>query len=106
MRSRFAPFRDGDADQAHEGAGDVVAVGTEAVEDHAPGEGAGDEDAAVGGEDATEVGVGLQGGDEAVQAEGDNAGTDPDPAAVFAYSLPDQPGSADLGDGCRDEQGD
>ena len=41
---------------------------------------AGNEHAAVGGQDPAEVRVGLQGGDEAVEAEGDDAGADPDPA--------------------------
>ena len=55
---------DGHADQAHEGAEDVVAVGTEAVEGHAPHEGASDEESAVGGEDTAEVRGGMTGGDE------------------------------------------
>ena len=67
-------------EEADGGAGEVVAVGFELVDDHAPGEGAGDEDAAVGGEDAPEVGVGLEGGDEAVGAEGDDPRPDPDQA--------------------------
>jgi len=61
---------DGDAEEADGGADDVVAVGFEAVEDHAPGEAAGDEDSSVGGEDASEVWAGLEGGEEAVEAEG------------------------------------
>ena len=76
LRSRRV-HDDGHSDQAEERSGDVPAVGAEAVGDHAPGEGAGDEDAAVGGEDAAEVRIGLQGGDEAVEAEGDDAGADP-----------------------------
>ncbi len=39
------------------------------VNEHAPDEGAGDEDASVGGEDPPEVRVGLQGGLQPVQAE-------------------------------------
>lgn len=45
----------------------------------------------------------LQGGDEAVSAEGENAGSDPDPPAVFADALPHQPGATDLGEGSKEE---
>src|SRR5205085_7468270 len=86
----------GHAGEADQGADDVPAVGAVAVGGHAPGEGAGDEHSAVGGEDAAELGVGLEGGDEAVGAEGDDSRADPDPAAVFPYALPDEPGAADL----------
>jgi hypothetical protein len=65
---------DGDADQADEGSGDVPSVWPESVEGHAPGEGSGDEDAAVGGEDPAEVCVGLQRRDEAVDTERDDLG--------------------------------
>ena len=44
----------------------------------------GDEDAAVRGEHATEVRVGLEGRDEAVGAERDDPRADPQPPAVFA----------------------
>jgi hypothetical protein len=57
---------DGHAGEADEGAGDVVAIGPKAVQDHAPGEGAGHEDAAIGGKDAAEVGVVLERSDEPV----------------------------------------
>ena len=66
-----------------EGADHVVAVRAEAVDDHPPGERARHEHAAVGREDPAEVRVGLQGGDEAVEAQRDHAGADPQPAAVF-----------------------
>ena len=89
---------DGDAAQADGGCDDVVSVGAELVDRDAPGEGAGDEDAAVGGQDPAEVRVGLAGGDETVGAEGGDAGADEQQAAVFADALPDQPGAADFGD--------
>jgi len=92
-----------DAEEADQGAGDVVTVGPVAVGDHAPGQGTGNEYATVGGEDATEVGVGLQGGDEAVEAEADDASSDPDPAVVLADALPHEPGTADLDQGGNDE---
>ena len=41
--------------------------------------------------------VRLQGCDEPVDIECDHAGADPDPAAMFAHSLPHKPGAADLG---------
>jgi hypothetical protein len=41
----------------------------------------------------------LEGGREAVDAEGEDAGADEDQAAVFADALPDQSGAADLGQG-------
>jgi hypothetical protein len=44
------------------------------------------------------VRVGLQGGDEAVDAERDDAGAHPDRAAVFTDALPDQPCATDFGD--------
>ena len=50
------------------------------------------------------MGVGLERGHEAVQAERDDAGADPDPALVLADALPDQPGATDLGDGGEAEQ--
>src|SRR6266480_2508170 len=90
---------DGDAGEADGGADQVVAVGSEPVDQDAPGEGAGDVDVAVGGQDPAEVGVGLEGGDEAVGAQGGDAGADEQQAAVFADALPDQPGAADLGEG-------
>src|SRR5689334_203547 len=65
---------DGYAEEADGGAGQVVAVGFEVVQEDGPGQGAGHEDAAVGGEDAAEVGVGLEGGDEAVGAQGNYSG--------------------------------
>ena len=55
--------------RADEGADDVVAVRTEAVEGHAPRERSGDEYAAVGGKDPSEVRVGLERGDELVEKE-------------------------------------
>src|SRR5258707_15664974 len=97
---------DGDADQADEGSGDVPSVWPESVEGHAPGEGSGDEDAAVGGKDPAEVCVGLQRRDEAVDAERDDAGDHPDPAAVFTHALPDQPRATDFSDPGQDEQQD
>lgn len=66
--------------EAHQGTGDVPAVGTVAVGDHAPGDRSGDEDPAIGGEDAAEVVVVLPGRHHAVEAEGDDSGADPDPA--------------------------
>jgi hypothetical protein len=43
--------------------------------------------------------VWLQGGDEPVEADGEDAGADPTDAAVFADALPDEPGATNLGDG-------
>jgi hypothetical protein len=60
---------DRDAHQADACADHVAAVGPEAVGDHSPREAASDEDAAIGGEDAAEVGVGLQRGDRPVGTE-------------------------------------
>lgn len=51
---------DGDADQADERTGDIPSVGPESIECHAPGEGSGDEDATVSGEDSAEVRVGFR----------------------------------------------
>jgi hypothetical protein len=48
----------------------------------------------------------LQGGDEPVDAERENAGADPEQAAVFPNALPDQPGAADLRQRGEDEQDD
>lgn len=78
--------------------------GTVAAEHHAPGDRAGHEDPTVGGRDAPEVSVGLEGGDEVVQAESDDTSADPWPASVFAGALPDQPGAADLAAGGADER--
>src|SRR5439155_6175595 len=82
---------DGDTDQADEDADAVPSVWPKSVEGHAPQEGSGDEDAAVGGEDAAEMCIGLQRGNETVGTERDDAGPHPDPAAVFTDALPDQP---------------
>src|SRR5690349_20802388 len=87
-----------DAQEADGCAGQVVAVGPELVDDDAPGQRAGDEDAAVSGEDPAEAGVGLEGGDKAVRAEGGDAGTDPEQAPMFADALPDEPSATDFGD--------
>src|SRR5664280_1716228 len=64
----------------------------------------GDEDAAVRGKDPPEVGVRLQGGDEPVQTESDDAGADPDQPAMLPDPLPDQPGATYLGNRGEDEQ--
>ena len=80
---------DGDADEAEQRSGDVVPVRSEAVQGHAPRERAGDKDPPVGGQDAPEIGVRLQGGYEPVQTECDDAGADPRPAAVLAHALDD-----------------
>jgi hypothetical protein len=90
---------DRDPGQADQGADDVVAVGPITIGDHAPSQRPGDEHPAVGGQNAPEVGVRLQGGDEPVRAKREHTGTDPDPPAVFAHALPDQPGAADLQQG-------
>jgi len=60
----------------------------EAVEDPSPQQRAGDEDAAVGGQDAAEVGVGLEGGDRAVAGERGTAGGGEEDAAPFLDGLP------------------
>src|SRR5699024_7356392 len=96
----------GDADEADQGAGDVPPVRSEAVEGHAPEEGPGDEDASVGGEDAAEVRVRLERRDDPVEPEGEDAGADPDPAAVLAEPLPDEPRPADLEQRREDEERD
>jgi len=47
----------------------------------------------------------LEGGDEPVSAEGEDAGADEGEAAVLADALPDQPRAADLGQrGQREQQ--
>ena len=84
----------------------VEAVGPEAVHDHPPGQRARDEHAPVRGEDAAEVGVGLQGRDEAVRTEGDHTGADPQQPALLAHALPHQPRPADLGERGEQEQRD
>src|SRR5690606_12254716 len=94
---------DGDPEETDEGSGNIPAVRAEPVERHTPQQRSGDEHSAVGGEDTAEVRIGLQGGDETVDAEGNDAGADPDPAPVLAHTLPHQPGTADLGDGSQDE---
>ena len=60
--------------------------------------GTGDEDAAVGSEDSPELGVWLQGGDESVNAERDDACSYEGDASVLAYSLPHEPRAADFCD--------
>jgi hypothetical protein len=67
--------------------------------------GPGHEDPAVRGEDAPEVVVRLAGGHHPVDAEGDDAEADPDPALVLADALPDQPDATGLEKGGDDEQG-
>jgi MFS family permease len=96
----------GDADKADDRTDDVVAVGSEAVEQDTPEQGAGDEHAAVGGQDAPEVRIRLQGRDEPVSPEREHPGADPEQAAVLADALPHQPGSTDLGEGGQHEQRD
>jgi hypothetical protein len=96
----------GHTHQTHDSTGDIPPVGTEAVDHHPPEQRAGHEDTAVRGQDAAEVRVRLQGGHEAVQAEADHPRADPDPAAVLADPLPDQPGAADLSQGGEYEQTD
>src|SRR3954447_9010908 len=50
--------------------------------------------------------IGLQGGDETVGGQREDAGPDEDDAAVLPYALPDQPGTADLGRRGEQKQGD
>lgn len=87
-------------------AADVVGVGPEAADDDSPGERAGDEDAAIGREDAAEVVVALGGGDEPVKSESDEAAGEISQTASFSGALPHKPGTADLGGASEDEQGD
>jgi hypothetical protein len=96
----------GHPDEARQGTGDVVPVGPEAVEGHAPQQRPGDEDATVGRQDPAEVRVGLQRGDEAVGAERNHPRADPQPPARLPDALPDQPRSPDLGDRGQHEQRD
>ena len=63
-----------------------------------------DEHAAVRGEDAAELGLGLEGRHDAVQAERHRAGGDEPPAPALPDALPHQPRPADLGDGREHEQ--
>ena len=95
---------DGDADETDQGAGDVVSVGSEPVDHDGPAERAGDEHAAVGGQDAAEVRLGLKGAGEAVGAEGDDAECGVPGGFVFADALSDEPGAADLGERGEGEQ--
>lgn len=95
---------DRDPGQADQRADHVEAVGAKPVGGHTPQQRPGHEHSAVGGQDAPEVRVRLQRGDEPVQAQGDDTGTDPRPPLVLAYALPYQPGPADLGDGGQGEQ--
>src|SRR5690606_21441487 len=97
---------DGDAGQAHQGADDVPPVRAESVHHHSPGQGPGDEHPAVRGQDAAEIGVGLQGGHEPVEAERDDPGPGPQQAALLADALPHQPGAPDLGESGQHEQED
>jgi hypothetical protein len=70
------------AQEAQGGAEQVEAVWTETIDEDAPGEGPGDEDAAVGGQDPPEVRVGLECRDEPVDAQRDDPGADEQQAAV------------------------
>lgn len=71
--------------QADDCTDDVVPGRSEAVEDDAPGERTGDKDAAVRGEDAAEVPVGLCRGDEPIGGQCQHA-TDRKPSGpVFAH---------------------
>ena len=58
----------GNAYQAGQGADHTPTVASQPVEGHAPRQRAGDEYAAVGGQDPAEMGIGLQGGDEPVHS--------------------------------------
>lgn len=92
------------SDEADQRTGDVESIGAETVHRYRPQQGSGDKDAAVRGEDATEVGIGLHRRDQSVEAERDHAEADPDPALVLANSLPHQPGSTDFEYGGKNEQ--
>lgn len=62
---------------------------------------------AVRRQDPPEAGVRLQRGDQAVEAERDEDGPDPQPPAVLPHALPYQPRPADLrdrGEGEQDER--
>jgi hypothetical protein len=83
-------------DEADGRSDQIVTVGTEPVEDHAPSQGTCDEHSPVGSQDPSEVGAVLEGGHESVEGESGNAGGDVVPAFVFSHSLPDQIGPADL----------
>lgn len=70
----------------------------------APGEGACDDDPAICSQDAPEIGVGLEGGDEPIRGEAHDPESDEDDAALLADALPHEPGAADLGERRRDEE--
>jgi hypothetical protein len=71
----------------------------------APGQGPGHEHAVVRGQDAPEVRIRLQRGDEAVQPQSDDPRAHPQPAPVLAHALPDQPRPTNLSKRRQTEQG-
>ncbi len=107
-RARFLRARrvhdHGHAHETDRRAGKIEAIGPIAVENTPPRERPHDEDAAIGREDATEIGIRLQGRDESIHTQHHDAGADPCDAPVFTDALPDQPRATDLGDGRGDEQ--
>ena len=95
---------DADTDDAHRSAEHVVAGRPKAIERHPPQERPGHEHAAMRGEHATEMRIGLGRGDKSVAAQRDRTTGREPPGSRFAYRLPDQPASADLRDGSNHKQ--
>lgn len=93
-----------DSEEANGAAGEVPAVGPEAVEDDAPEEGPCHEHPSVGGQDPPELRLGLEGRGGFLDAQGDDPESRPPPRPALPDGLPDQPGAPDLGGGSHDEQ--
>lgn len=94
----------GDSDNTDRCSDDVETVGPETIEDDSPDKGADDEDPAICGEDSSEMLEGLEGGNEPVEAEGDDTCSHQHHAPLLSHPLPYQPGATDLGDGGDYEQ--
>src|SRR4051794_27880714 len=82
---------DGDAHQAAERTEYIETIRTETVDDHPPGEGAGDEHPAISRKNAAEVRIRLKCGDESISPKCGYTSPDEQHAAVLAQSLPDEP---------------
>jgi hypothetical protein len=93
-----------DTDQADQHPRDVVAVGAEAVDGHAPQQRTGDEDTTVRSQDAPEVRIMLERRDEAIPTESQHTEARQQPSPVLSDALPNQPCAADLGQGGDKEE--
>lgn len=93
-----------DADEAEPGTDEVPAIGFPSVEGHAPGESHNQKHCSIGGVDAPEARVFLEGMNDSIANENACPEETERPRAIYSQPLPDEPAAADLGETSGSEE--